>query len=337
MENKETYHLELISKYLSGEADANEIRELNSWIEDDIANKKVFEGLHKTWLLLQKEKIEEQIDTEAEWSKFKKSVDYSASAPASSGRPPIIRTLFGSPLRAAASVILLLVSVLTVLIVSNRNPQQIIVAEAESIKTELPDGSVISLQTGSSISYPKQFSKDKRAVELSGDAHFKVEPDKDHPFVISVSDIVVEVLGTSFFINDNTEEKNVEVIVTSGRVAVYFADKPEEKTILTAGERAVSSTETKQIEKKSIDNVNYHSWKTKKIAFTNAKLIDVANTLNQVYNTDIKVDENIRNCKITASFDNQPITSVMKVLRATLDVSYSVEGNTIIISGEACE
>ena len=98
----------------------------------------------------------------------------------------------------------------------------------------LSDGSVITLNKRSSITYPSKFKGNTRAIALKGEAFFNVAPDKKKPFIISVNDVQVTVVGTSF--NIKSENGNTEVVVETGIVRVTRSGKTVE---LNAGEKVV--------------------------------------------------------------------------------------------------
>ena len=50
----------------------------------------------------------------------------------------------------------------------------------DSVK--LADGTKVMLGAGSKLTYPQKFSGSNREIKLSGQAIFKVSPDKSHPF-----------------------------------------------------------------------------------------------------------------------------------------------------------
>ena len=51
------------------------------------------------------------------------------------------------------------------------------------VRYELPDNSVVWLNSGSTLRYPVIFSKNIREVDLQGEAYFEVQSDKEHPAV----------------------------------------------------------------------------------------------------------------------------------------------------------
>ena len=82
----------------------------------------------------------------------------------------------------------------------------------------MPDGSVITVNKNSTLSYPSEFKGKTREVALNGEAFFKVTPNKEKPFIIHVNDVTVRVVGTSF--NIRSEKGKTEVIVETGIVQV---------------------------------------------------------------------------------------------------------------------
>jgi ferric-dicitrate binding protein FerR (iron transport regulator) len=79
------------------------------------------------------------------------------------------------------------------------------------------------------------------------------------------------------------------------------------------------------------------AWKTRRIQFDDVPLSEIISTLASVYHVNIKLaDPGPGNCRITATFDNQPVTSVLNVIRSTLDLQIHNQGNTYLLSGKPC-
>ena len=73
----------------------------------------------------------------------------------------------------------------------------------------LADGTLVMLNAGSRLTYPKEFSGNKREVTLSGQAFFSVHPDKVHPFVVKTKNMDVTALGTAFEVFSFDGDKSV--------------------------------------------------------------------------------------------------------------------------------
>lgn len=83
----------------------------------------------------------------------------------------------------------------------------------------LPDGSVVTLKEGSTLTYTKRYGKDTREVTLTGEAFFHVAHNPFTPFKVRTGKLVTTVLGTAFNIKVTVGDK-VTVTVSRGEVAV---------------------------------------------------------------------------------------------------------------------
>lgn len=84
----------------------------------------------------------------------------------------------------------------------------------------LPDGTLVKLNSGATLSYPMQFSKDHRDVSLEGEAYFKVSHNADRPFEVSTFATTVEVLGTEFNIAADKSQGDFSLALVQGSVKV---------------------------------------------------------------------------------------------------------------------
>jgi ferric-dicitrate binding protein FerR (iron transport regulator) len=90
----------------------------------------------------------------------------------------------------------------------------------QKLTVSLPDGSIVKLNAGSSISYPAEFSGNKREVRFSGEGFFEVAKDSSKPFIIESDGIFTKVLGTSFNLRSYSNEGKINVAVVTGKVEV---------------------------------------------------------------------------------------------------------------------
>ena len=92
----------------------------------------------------------------------------------------------------------------------------------------LADGTLVMLNAGSRLTYPKEFSGNKREVTLSGQAFFSVHPDKVHPFVVKTKNMDVTALGTAFEVFSFDGDESVETVLLNGKVKVEPKDHKEQ-------------------------------------------------------------------------------------------------------------
>jgi len=342
MNNNTTYYTDLITRYFSGEIAEDEVRILSDWMKADPLHGELFSQYHKTWMLLEKQKVHSAIDTEVEWITMQAKMNENSF---SKEMPKVLQLNSDSQNRksafslwkAAAAVTVLLVSSFLLYFYFTKPAEVVITAQAENIEQILPDGSVVSLHAGSQITYPEKFTSKTRNIELRGEAYFKVTHDKTKPFIVASGDARVEVLGTEFNVNTKSSAGNMEVVLTIGKVSVYYKESPTENIFLIPGEKAELTAGQKIIRKETNSDPNYMAWKTRVLVFDNETLDQVIKTLQSVYQTPVTLtDKQLSDCRVTVSFNDQSLQSVLEVLKITLDLQVKTDGNNIYISGNGC-
>ena len=338
-----TYYTDLITRYFSGETSEDELRLLSEWLKAEPQNEELFIQYSKTWQTVEKQKIHSSLNVDEEWKAIQSKINSGAGqndSPLKVVRLIQTKSRFSSSRSfwlAAAAVVVLFISTVQLYNYFSKPANVTITAQASNIEQVLPDGSVVSLHAGSQITYPGKFSSGTRKVELKGEAYFKVTHDKTKPFIVSSGSARIEVLGTQFNVNTKASAGTIEVVLTSGKVSVYFKSHPKENILLDPGEKAVLNTNQNLISKSTNVDPNYMAWKTKVLVFDNETLAEVLNTLQNVYQTPVTLaDPGLSECRVTASFEGQSLESVIEVIKETLDLQVKKNGENIEISGKGC-
>jgi transmembrane sensor len=204
----------------------------------------------------------------------------------------------------------------------------------QSIEKILPDGTKILLSKNSIITYPKTFEGDTREINLTGEGFFDVHHDAAHPFIIHTQGTDVRVLGTSF--NVRAYNAQVQVLVKTGRVQF---SKNNSKVILTKGQKAEILANVDTIIKSEIseDNVLVKE-KLNSFIFDKMSLGEVAESLSKQFNVEIVfTNDKIKNCKLTATFENENLDNIISVIAETFNLTAAHQKNGIVLSGEGCE
>jgi len=351
MEKNTTYYHNLISRYFAGEVTPDEVTVMVDWIMADPANQKLFEDYQLTWDHIEKSMINSSVDLDKDWNKIStrirhieqmKSIETDTDEhpykvlPLDPERPPM-RYNFYTYLRVAAVLLLLLIPAWLIYRNFIGQGTERIVAEHSIVETILPDGTSVSLNTGSTLDYPARFTDNRREVTLNGEAYFDVARNPSKPFVISNGNVRIKALGTAFNVNTKVVNDIMEVVLTRGKVAVYFQGRPGLRVILEPGEKAALSVNRQTIIKSVNPDENYLACKTRKINFSNQALDGVVATLNRVYHTNIYIRTGeLNNCRLTATFDHQSLESVLTVLKTTLDITIYNNDSGIELSGKVC-
>ncbi len=340
MKTGSTYYNDLISRYFHGEISAEEIHVLEQWVQAAQENRKMFQEYANTWKAIEKSGTGPAINLDKEWVALKYKM-YGAPHPASRHHQPASHLLNLWPralryplLRIAAIFLLFAIPAFLLYHFYGPSGEKQCNAGMEVASCTLPDGTLVTLNTGSTLVYPSGFDHSSRLVKLTGEAWFEVAPDPAKPFVITTDNIRIEVVGTSFLVNTRKGKDASEIILASGKVKACFKNRPDDNTILSPGEKTIFLTEGYTINKEVNTDINYLSWKTKQMVFNNTPLSEVVALLNKVYRNPVRILENsLNNCRITATFDHQSLESVLNVLKATLDLQIQKTGSGFEISG----
>jgi ferric-dicitrate binding protein FerR (iron transport regulator) len=195
----------------------------------------------------------------------------------------------------------------------------------------LPDGSLVWLNSGSTLSYPSQFSKN-RMVKLLGEAYFEVEKN-NKPFIVSTDYGDVKVKGTSFNVKAFADDQAFETTLEEGVVTFKNINAPNEVT-LKPGEQ-VEKTETGFLIKK-VETKYFTSWKEGKLMFNKEPFPGFIKKLERWYNVKIeynnpKMDE----LWYTGTIEMESISEVMELIREAAPVSYSFNNKTRVFTIKA--
>ncbi len=332
MKKTETYYETLLAKYFSAEANKEELAELFSWINADPSNKKLFGEYKKSWELTEKSIIDSIVDTDKEWSAF--SEKYITEQESKS------RTLFYARpavfLRVAAVIILLIIPSFFIYKAYINKQTEMLIAENNVVESVLPDGTKIALNRGATLEYPAKFRNEFREVSLEGEAYFDVAHNENKAFVISSGDLKIKVLGTSFYVKANNGK--AEVILSSGKVLLYYESDPGVQTMLHPGEKASTLNNEGIIVKVINEDRNFLAWKTKRFEFVDTPMSEIIELLSNVYRKEIVVlNPEILNCRITATFNQQSLEAILNVIQSTIEINVKPNGSGIEISGNGCQ
>ena len=206
-----------------------------------------------------------------------------------------------------------------------------VVTAAETTNVQLPDGSTGVLNKNSSINY-KETYWGVRSVEFMGEAFFEVKS-TDKPFVISINDIKVKVLGTSF--NLKVTDEFVSLYVIEGKVEMI--NKHNQTFLVKTGQEARLNKQNQTFKELEKLSDNLMSWRTNIFSFQNTPLGKVFETLEKHYGTTFELEtKEISNCKITAKFDDFTLTEVLEIIDQIVNIETKQINQKIVVIGKGC-
>lgn len=181
-------------------------------------------------------------------------------------------------------------------------------AKGEKKEVLLNDGSIIVLNSNSSITYPEDFGR-TRNVKLSGEAYFKVRRNTQKPFIVATHDVTVKVLGTSFNIN-SYDHRETKVSVLTGKVEV--SSPSGKKILLTKNQQAdLKSNQDFILSKEnSQDGI---AWTEDIIILKNSTLSETAKIIENWYNVQVDFeDKELEKLTISGKFKEEKLENVLE-------------------------
>lgn len=210
----------------------------------------------------------------------------------------------------------------------------------------LEDNTIVTLHPQAKITFPKHFAKDKREVQLVGEAFFKVSKDKHHPFYVYHDNLTTHVLGTSFNIKPKNTDNLVVVEVLTGRVEVYESSetnlKPHRKkkgVVLYPNQKMSYNSNTRRFSESLVDNPLPVSKQIdpKSFVFNDAKIYDVIKVMQKTYEIEFEFDnENLKNCHFTGDITEQTLNKKLEAICLSVGAKYEIMKNKIVIRGLGC-
>lgn len=326
----------ILSKYLTGEATNAEIIEAEKLISTDKECKAYFKKIKQIKDAAEENYLRTKIDADAAFNHFLKFTETDNIPNIDSKEKSNVFSI----IYKIAAVIVIGAAIWSVYknnISDSTNFTAITSGSSQILKDTLIDGSIITLNKNSKCRLSNDFGKKHRQLTLDGEAFFDVFHDSKNPFIIETSNIFIKVVGTSFNISSYPENDSVVVTVKSGTVEVYSSEKNTEMVILNKGECAIFNKTSKKFIKEDNTNPNFQAWNNKIIYFDRIEMIKVVKLLNEIYSTNISLqNKSLYHCILTADFNNQSIENILEVIAATLEADYYAKDSSFIITGEGC-
>lgn len=190
----------------------------------------------------------------------------------------------------------------------------------------LPDGSKVTLNANSNIKYVRSWDDNEiREVWIEGEAFLRVShlhkkgPIKDHQrFVVHTGALNVEVLGTSFNVNDR--RGRTEVALLNGKIRLSPRNEKEKPLILAPGD--IVEYAGGKLNKKPNNVVEYTSWKDGKLYFRDVPLSKIFHYFEDIYGYKVKVeDPKILTRRLSGTMSSKNEKVFFETIARTLNLS----------------
>lgn len=209
---------------------------------------------------------------------------------------------------------------------------------------KLSDGTVVILNSATTLKYPDSFAGDIREVYLDGEAYFDVHKDHHHPFVIHANKINVKVLGTAFNVKSYRDEPASETTLIRGSVEVTLKDRPSDRIILKPSEKLIvqndidikqqpalkatgpSLTSVSKGTNYSLTRLTHYpnndktivetSWVQNKLVFTDKDFVELSAQLERWYGVHfVFTNERVKTERFSGIFETETLSEALDALK----------------------
>lgn len=317
---------ELLFKYFSNEASAEEVAQIEQWLDEDPARQSEFDSAHYLFnaMILHSDELSKMTIPGALEKTSRKS--------------KVRRLVYRYAAAAAAVVIAGLSGVFVEREINyNKMTAQTNVLEVpagQRMSVTLSDGTQVQLNGNTRLEYPVIFSRKQRNVKLSGEAFFEVTHDEKHPFIVETFASKVEVLGTRFNVYADKASEHFSTALVDGKVRVTTNDETAEQVVLAPDEMVRFVNNHLVVTK--VDAENLISWTEGYINLADTDFESLMHRFENVYGVKIVIERETmpeigyKSGKIRVS---EGVNFALKLLQHECKFTYTenYETNTITI------
>lgn len=192
----------------------------------------------------------------------------------------------------------------------------------------LADGTIVHLNSASSLIYPVVFGNGSRKVKLSGEAYFEVAK-SDLPFYVEMDGLTVRVYGTCFNINGHFNER-IQTALVEGKVSVLVDGK---EYLMKPSQLADLDLRTGRIDIRDADLSAAIAWTKGLFVFDNRTLEEIMQVLSRWYDVEVFFqDAALQKLHFTGSVERyEQIDLILKALSGSVGVKINKQGRTLTI------
>lgn len=157
------------------------------------------------------------------------------------------------------------------------------VPKAATYQLTLVDGTRVTLNSDSKLTYPSSFGAGDRIVQLDGEGYFEVSKTSNKSkFIVQANKQRIQVLGTKFNVKSYSQEDKEQTTLAEGSVHVSIGTN---STMLVPDQQASSTGQS--LEKKTVDVEDVLSWTKGQFCFDGTNTEEVLREVARWYDIEI--------------------------------------------------
>jgi len=359
---------DLIYGYLRNELTSEETSRLISWLEQDKNNKQLFDEMSELWITTRAASPNPGFNAREGFNNFRKKIKTTYNQKDNNIKTAWLKTI----VRYAAVILIAFSASGALFYFIGRNSaapavqsiNKLVVPLGSKAWFSLSDGTVVTLNAGSTLNVSQDYGVNNRIVRLDGEGYFNIAKDKNNPFVVQTPFLNIRALGTEFNIKAYSADRTIETTLVSGSLQIEPVKeinqgqitvlKPNQKlTFFKSDSSFTSGSEMKEKEETArsenikkirtvpvtrlvTENVNVDpvtSWKENRWIFEQQSLSQIAIDLERKFDVQIIFDsERLKSYRFTATILAEPIEQVLMALSMAAPVTYKIRGRVVTLS-----
>ncbi|MEG0796491.1 MAG: DUF4974 domain-containing protein [Odoribacter sp.] len=211
---------------------------------------------------------------------------------------------------------------------------KLVIPRGGEYQVTLEDGTIIFLNSESSINYPTSFANNLREVYLEGEAYFRVSRDTNRPFIVKTKNMDICVLGTEFNVKAYQEEEVVTTTLVKGAVRIATGITKDYVQVLKPDQQAIFFKNNQSLKVNDVD-VNYIiAWKNGQFIFKDERLEDIMTVLSRWYDFDVFYqNETLKNLVFAGKLNRMgTIDPILDIIKSTQKLTIQIKGKSIVLS-----
>jgi transmembrane sensor len=269
-------------------------------------------------------------------------------------------------LKRIAAILIIIISIAGIFFALDSSLESNATAHLDLTKTPsrlksrvtLSDGSVVTLNSETTLKYPPVFNRKTREVYLNGEAFFDVTKDHTRPFIVHTGKMSIKVLGTAFNIKSYDNDVQSETTLIRGAIEVTLKDRPSDRIILKPHEKLVLKSTTIKAPvlkrhplKTTPDSVNTSyalttltylrkndttvvetSWVNNRLVFKDEEFKNLANKMERWYGIKVKFkNSSAKDYHFTGVFEKESVSQAFNALKMIEPFTFNQKNETIYI------
>jgi ferric-dicitrate binding protein FerR (iron transport regulator) len=312
---------ELLPRYCEGVATEEERLQVEMWMSESDENRRMAKQIHALYLATDTVNVMKKVDTEKALLKVKSRMSGNRRK----------GTMWWQWAQRAAAILFIPLLVTLMLQYWGGNEQEL--AQIMEVKTNpgmmtsltLPDGTLVYLNSESTLNYPSRFDNDTRNVTLQGEAYFEVAKNPEKKFIVSTShQSQIEVLGTHFNVEAYEKEDRISATLVEGKIGfIYKSNDVSKKVLMDPGQKLVYDSKDNKVQLYATSGESEIAWKEGKIIFRNTPLEEGLRMLEKRYNVEFIIkNDRLKGDSFTGTFTNQRLERILEYFQLSSQIRW---------------